>query len=264
MFVFLSTMFNFLISPFFLLALSCLLPFFVFLNPKKKWVRVLIVGAPFLVMLVITSPLGPVLAHMIEGKNQSLNRAQFVQAVKEDASRPVALVVLSGGVAHYKKDSERFKFFSNFARFATPFIWGKIYPNVHYIFSFGLVDGVGAEYLNEGQAMEKFAQEFGLDQSRIHVTRASHNSFDEALAVKDVLQSLHPRLTYVATSALHLPRVMKVYSKLEIPAQPFPAFYYTFPFDDGQLSFSMSNAELLRQSLHELIGNVVYKLTGKM
>ena len=269
MFVIISKIVNLFISPFFILTLSCLLPFLVLL--KNRWViqkrllRFFLLGSPLWAMLLISSPLGPLLAHMIESEIPLLTREKFEEAVKKDPDHPVAIVVLAGGVARYKNSIQHFKFLSNFSRFATPFIWGKIYPNVHYIVSHGLPEEPSEEEgLNEGPSMEKFALDMGLDPSRIHVTRATRNSFEEALSVQEILQVLHPRLTYVSTTGIHLPRVMGIYKKLGIAPEAFPAHYYTIPLTEDLCSFDDSNMELLRQALHELIGRVAYKLTGKI
>ena len=243
---------------------SCLIPFLAVMNIKKRWPRFVLCGAPIWGLVMMNSPLGPWLTYQIEKDSPSLSRAQFESSVAEAGNRPVAVVVLSGGVALYRSTAERFRFLSEFPRFATPFIWGKSHSNVHFIFSFGQPEGPGQDYLNEGPSMEKLAQAFGLEASRMHVTRPSVNTHEEAMAVQDVLKEIKPALTYVSTSALHLPRVMGVYRKLQISAEPFPAYYYSVPASFQFFFFKMSNAELLRQSLHELIGNVAYKITGKM
>ncbi|MBI2522433.1 MAG: YdcF family protein [Bdellovibrio sp.] len=263
MFVFISKIINLFISPFFLLTLSCLVPFLAIFKIEKRWLRIFLLGAPLWVMMLICSPLGPMLAHMIEKEIPLLTREQFEEAVKKTPDHPVAIVVLAGGVARYYTALQHFKFPPNFSRFSTPFFWGKSYPNVHFIVSCGLPDEPVGEYLNEGPSMQKFALEVGLDPVRIHVTRCTRNTFEEAQAAQEIIKTLGPQLIFVSSTAIHLPRAMGIYKKLGIALGPFPSQYYTIPTTD-LYSFSKANIELLRQSLHELIGRVAYKLTGKL
>lgn len=266
MFVFLSRVFNFFISPEVIMVILFMASYGLLFFPKSKRTKLLGL-VPLLFFLILASPLGTFLVHQREQSVPMLTESDMRKKIQAEGARPVAIVVLSGGVAFYKTDLGQFAIGGSYERMLTPLLWSRTLPNVHYVFSSGLPEDHNREnLLNEGLTMKKMALEYGIPKERIFVTAACRNTFEEALAVKEELKKIQPapELIFLSTSALHLTRSELVYLNAGMSVTPVPASYMAGPFSFASFKFSFGNLSLLRQYLHEVIGTWAYALTGKI
>ena len=68
----------------------------------------------------------------------------------------------------------------------------------------------------------------------------------------------------LATSAVHMPRAMAIAKKQGWPMLPWPTDYFTAPELQGRLAgIAADNLGLADYAVHEWIGIIAYRLTGK-
>jgi len=119
----------------------------------------------------------------------------------------------------------------------------------------------------EGDFLEKELLKCGVDTSDIINENQSNNTYENGLYSKRILDSLQLAPPYVLiTSATHMPRSVKVFTKLGLPVIPYPSNYFFIDkrFDIGSLLFPKADVMYKWQKLSkEWIGNMMYSLTGK-
>lgn len=262
MFILLSKIVNFFISPTTLLFCFCLLPLFILgRRSNKKFILLL----PTLAFLLLISPIGPLLALPLE----SLYKAEFKQLMssREDhnSKEKIGVVVLAGGVIKFNSTLNSFQFCPRFDRLFSPLLKFKNFENYFYVFSEGYSEAEESELLlSEGRSMALVADAFSLPKNRYAITSAAYNSFEEALAVEKVLKKNNISKFYLSTSAIHLPRAMAIYQKLGLSPLPFPTDFNVNIAKGDIYKFRLENLEILRFALHEYVGFLAYKITGKI
>lgn len=109
--------------------------------------------------------------------------------------------------------------------------------------------------------------ELGIPSKDLIVEDSSANTFENAAFTKLKIDSLHLKPPFVlVTSAMHIPRAERVFTKAGIPVIPFPCNYYVI---ESKLSFSdyiiPDIGTLLSWNLllKEVVGIMGYKLFKK-
>jgi uncharacterized SAM-binding protein YcdF (DUF218 family) len=62
---------------------------------------------------------------------------------------------------------------------------------------------------------------------------------------------------------MHMPRAMAIARKLKWPMTPWPSDYYTAPRSAGEGIETGGSFDLLDYAVHEWIGILAYRLSGK-
>jgi uncharacterized SAM-binding protein YcdF (DUF218 family) len=107
----------------------------------------------------------------------------------------------------------------------------------------------------------------GIPDSAIIVESRSRNTYENAVYSKQITDSLRMKPPYVLiTSALHMPRSVKVFKKQSFEIISFPCDYKVTPQRFSIDDYLLPNIGLMNEwgfFLKEVIGLGVYKLTGK-
>ena len=107
----------------------------------------------------------------------------------------------------------------------------------------------------------------GIPDSALIVESNSRNTYESAVAAKQILDSLHLASPYIlVSSATHIPRSMLTFKKVGLNIIAHPANYEVV---DSKLSFTdyiLPNLGVLprwKMFLKEVVGTVVYRVSGK-
>ena len=140
------------------------------------------------------------------------------------------------------------------------------------IFSGGRIDWYGTGS-SESQDMAEIAKTMGVPESAILQDPTSLNTRENAVNVQKILQQYQMRRILLVTSAMHMPRSLKIFQKLGIDAIPAPTDFLVTDNNQAELQGSaqaivlnlLPEAERLRgttRALKEYVGIVVYWLRG--
>jgi len=137
------------------------------------------------------------------------------------------------------------------------------YRHMRIVFTGG--DG---SVLNAGEAESEVAKVFfanmGLDMSRVLFESRSRNTFENATLGRD-LPGIDIRQPWLlVTSASHMPRALATFQKAGWNVAPYPVDYYS-AHKTRWLSYSlMQGIEAWEIVLHEYVGRVAYRLSGRL
>ena len=120
---------------------------------------------------------------------------------------------------------------------------------------------------NEAAYLSVRMAELGIDKADIIIEGRSRNTFENAVFAKQKIDSIHLLPPYVlVTSAMHMPRAIRVFNKAGLAVVPYPCNYEvvekTFSWDDFLIP-KLSVINDWRGLLKEIVGMTGYKLFGK-
>jgi uncharacterized SAM-binding protein YcdF (DUF218 family) len=107
----------------------------------------------------------------------------------------------------------------------------------------------------------------GVNENDIIIETNSRNTYENAIFVKKMIDSLHfPAPYLLITSAIHMPRAEKVFNKAEIKIIPYPCFFSTHSSKYIIQRILIPDISRLYDwsfFFKEIIGLKIYELTGK-
>ena len=187
-----------------------------------------------------------------------------VRLSEEDAKPADAIVVLGGmlssvqtrqGVGFEWIDPDRFFGGVDLA----------IANKAHYlIFSGGKLPWEKGS-ISEGAFLKQKALSYGIFDNRILVTKSVQNTYDEALAVNELLKyqlGLGPKTIILVTSASHMSRAARLFERAGLVVTPYPVDFRVSISDLTPISF-MPSAYALKDvefSLREFMGRAFYSI----
>ena len=116
----------------------------------------------------------------------------------------------------------------------------------------------------ESGEMKKLALEIGVLENTILLESVSRNTYESSKEAKKILKDqIHILLV---TSAIHLPRAVRLYQKQGFKVTPIPCGYTVGSRQWTLLSIIPSMGSFLRssQAIHEIVGMTVYWMAGKL
>jgi uncharacterized SAM-binding protein YcdF (DUF218 family) len=135
------------------------------------------------------------------------------------------------------------------------------YPQARLIFSGG---PAGAPMTAADVARGIFNQ-LGVDQRRVTYENRSRNTWENLTLSRELAQPKPDETWLLVTQALHMPRAMGVAQQIGWRLAPWPTDYLT-PGGDAPALRRRSlgrNLQMVDAALHEWVGLVVYRLTGR-
>lgn len=119
--------------------------------------------------------------------------------------------------------------------------------------------------ISEGAFLKQKAVSYGVSDNRILVTKSVQNTYDEALAVNELLERklgvAHKNIILV-TSAYHMKRASNLFERVGISVTPYPVDFKASIADLTPMSF-MPSAYALKDiefSLREVMGRIYYSI----
>ncbi|WP_264324898.1 YdcF family protein [Romeriopsis navalis] len=122
----------------------------------------------------------------------------------------------------------------------------------------------------EADHMASLMELFGVPRSALLEESDSMNTRKNAENIKQMLEKEQLNKLILVTSAIHMPRALAIFRRLEIDVVPAPTdFYSVFPYKGKKASFQLSsllpqvgNLDLTTRAMKEYIGLWVYRLRG--
>ncbi|HKB96442.1 MAG TPA: YdcF family protein, partial [Rhizomicrobium sp.] len=135
-------------------------------------------------------------------------------------------------------------------------------PQARLVFSGGSGALGGAPFSEAETARTIFAQ-MGQDPKQLTLESRSRNTHENFLFSKALVKPKRGEVWLLVTSAMHMPRAMAVARKLDWPMLPWPSDYITAPRGRGDLFEMNGNLGLMDYAVHEWIGSLAYRISGK-
>ncbi|MEM8505672.1 MAG: YdcF family protein [Cyanobacteria bacterium P01_D01_bin.1] len=141
------------------------------------------------------------------------------------------------------------------------------------ILSGGRVQWRGGSDQSEADDMKAFAMAMNVPEADVILEGNSLNTRQNAVNVKEILEAQSIDSVLLVTSAVHMPRSVAIFRKLNIDVVPAPTDYLvTTPTDgakkttiEGRILNLLPHAEATQQftrAMKEYVGFVVYRLRG--
>lgn len=133
---------------------------------------------------------------------------------------------------------------------------------------------LGSATVSEAESMADILSIIGIPREALWLETASHNTYENAVGTKAILEKEGVKSVILVTSATHMPRAYAVFTKTDLEVIPAPTdfqvtqedwAYYTQP--DLMLQFfnllpSAENLASTTRALKEYVGMGVYRLRG--
>jgi len=254
MFFILSKTATFFLSPSNLLIILALVGASLLATRFRSAGMRLVIASSFLLALVGLSPLGTILAHILEDRFPPW-----------DSSRgaPDGIVVLGGAIVPtlirpnggpvVNAEAGRVIAIAKLAR---------NFPNARIVYAGGDASLLANEPA-EADYLYPLLDSFGVSRSRVLLESRSRNTVENAVFTKDLVRPKTGERWLLVTSALHMPRAVGCFRRIGFPVEAYPVAWQTRwrgNFRPGNL---MSNGlGTLDRATHEWLGLIVYWLSG--
>ncbi|MDB5246504.1 MAG: hypothetical protein JWQ40_898 [Segetibacter sp.] len=133
-----------------------------------------------------------------------------------------------------------------------------------------IIVAAGAVYNDrpkEAPFLSKKISELGIPPHDIIVEQQSRTTFENALYTKRIIDSLKLQPPFVlVTSAMHIPRSVRVFTKAGLPVIPYPADYKVLDKKFGFFDYAVPKLYIINDwsgLSRELVGVLGYKLFKK-
>jgi uncharacterized SAM-binding protein YcdF (DUF218 family) len=139
---------------------------------------------------------------------------------------------------------------------------GRRFPEAKLVFTGGSFTNLDPD-VTESEVVQGFLTELGINGDRIIYERRSHNTHDNAVFTRDLVQPKAGDRWILVTQAIAMPRAVAVFRQAGWNVIPYPAGYFTDGAGDTYLSFDLQEGLRLSEiAIHEWIGLLVYRLLG--
>ena len=147
-------------------------------------------------------------------------------------------------------------------RLEAGFAVARRYPGARLVFSGGS-GALGGAPFSEAETARIILNEMGQDPKQLILEDRSRNTYENILFSKAIVKPKPGEVWLLATAAMHMPRAMAIARKLDWPMTPWPSDYLTAPSGGGDLLSVTGNLSYIDYVVHEWIGMLAYKLSGK-
>jgi uncharacterized SAM-binding protein YcdF (DUF218 family) len=118
--------------------------------------------------------------------------------------------------------------------------------------------------LTQAEVAGRLFLEAGVNPHRLILETESHNTYENAVLSRKLVDPQPTERWLLVTSAFHMPRSVAVFNATDWKVIPFPTDYRSLP--KGELNWRFDVASRLREAdlaLHEWIGLIAYRLMGR-
>ena len=150
------------------------------------------------------------------------------------------------------------------ARLTSGAALARRYPDARLVFTGGSAN-VRQEGLDEARGVRDLWRSLGVPDTRMTFEDKSRNTFENATMTRDLVRPRPGEVWLLVTSAGHMPRSMGIFRHVGWPLVAYPVDYRTFgDARDYKINLNALDAlKRLESALHEWVGLVAYRLTGK-
>ncbi len=142
-------------------------------------------------------------------------------------------------------------------------ILARRYPKATLVFSGGS-GRLDRQDLKEADVLGPLLDILGVARKRVVFERMSRNTYENARFTYDLVKPKQGENWVLITSAFHMPRSVGSFRKAGWTVIPYPVDYNFTGNENFRLSFNfLSGLSYLGKGLHEWLGLLFYRLTGK-
>jgi uncharacterized SAM-binding protein YcdF (DUF218 family) len=141
----------------------------------------------------------------------------------------------------------------------------RLYPQAKILVSGGNGSLVRDEMPDADIAPKLFAA-MGIPADRLILEDRSRNTYQNAVFSKELAKPKPGDTWVLVTSAFHMPRSVGIFRKAGFPVIPWPSDYRTLGNEEFGFSHGdpQSSAGMLSLALHEWVGLLGYRMTGRI
>ena len=183
----------------------------------------------------------------------------------QDPEEPIGIVVLGGALDEDLGAARGSTTITEAAaRLTSGVELARRFPNARLVFTGGsasLHDGA----LDEARGVGVLWTALGVPPARMTLEDKSRNTYENATMTKALVRPQPGERWLLVTSAAHMPRSVGIFRQVGWPVVAYPVDYRTFGDgrDDKPTTDALESLRRLDTGLHEWIGLVAYRLTGK-
>lgn len=119
----------------------------------------------------------------------------------------------------------------------------------------------------EADHLSQILIQMKINPADIIIENQSRNTFENAVFTKKLITSNHLKPPYLLiSSAIHLPRALKVFEQSGLEVVPFPSAYTVIPSKENIFTYLIPQLDVLcnwKYLIKEVVGLWVYQITGK-
>lgn len=213
--------------------------------------RPLLLGVAIAIVVSAILPLGALLTVPLESR---FPRPDVTTA-------PTGIIVLAGAEqAVLSDDYGETQLNSAGDRLTTFLRLAHRYPNARLVHAGGAPGDGGS---SQSSAAKRLIYGIGIDSERIVFSDESSNTCDDARAAAERIRPAAGERWLLVTSAMHMPRAVACFRATDWPVTPYPTDY-RYSGSIELLSFALvANLANIDFAMHEWIGLVYYRVTGR-
>lgn len=185
----------------------------------------------------------------------------FISKLKQNYDFGIVL----GGFAGFDKTVKRIQFHESSDR-----LWQAIFLYKKRIIKKIVISGGSGKVFNnkvkEANIVKKYLIDIGIKENDIIIESKSRNTYENALYTSRMEEIKKGNAILLITSSLHIYRAKKCFEKQEINVDVFPTNYYSMK-DANFFDYIIPNSGTLfkwNEFLHEILGIIAYKISGKI
>jgi uncharacterized SAM-binding protein YcdF (DUF218 family) len=183
-----------------------------------------------------------------------------------DMASPDGIIVLGGSVDENltARRNQGVRLNRSAERLTAGVELSRRFPKARLVFTGGSAALLGSTN-TEAQVVKRFWRELGVDTESAIFEDRSRNTYENVVFVRDLVKPKAGERWLLVTSAVHMPRAIGIFRRAEFPVIPYPVdFHTTGSWTD--LSFARhapAALEIVDGAMHEWVGLIAYRLTGK-
>jgi uncharacterized SAM-binding protein YcdF (DUF218 family) len=255
LFFWLSKLVWFVLSPLNFILILLLIVWLLILSNARRKVKPLMSVIVLSLLLIAIFPIGSWLLYPLETRfetNPALPEAIEGIVVLSGALNPDHSALWQQTQANGAVDREL-----TFMRLL------RTYPDAVLIYTGGSSSLISNEHKAADVAKQLFAEQ-GIDTDRILFERQARNTHENAIFSFELAKPRLEKPWILITSAFHMPRSIGIFCKVGWPMLPYPVDHQTVPGKQFNISFNLSaHLNMLNLAIHEWLGLIAYRLTGK-
>ncbi len=256
MFFIISKLAWYVFAPVNFLVLLSLAGLILWLSGVIRLGRILTSIGVVLLAICSFSPLGALLTRPLEDR--------FPVAPK-DLKPPAGIIVLGGALDEQLTEARsQPALLAGAARLMAGVELARRYPQARLVFTGGAAT-LTRELVGEAIGVRALWLALGVPESQMSFEDVSRNTWENALFTRNLLAPKPGENWLLVTSAWHMPRSMGIFRRVGFDVTPYPVDFFTY---GDQRDFEPTPAvidelTMLNYAVHEWVGLVAYRLTGK-
>lgn len=225
---------------------------------KAKVSRKMIVTTALIIYILSIQITSRILVYPLENSYPPLNFSKI------DKTIPSIIIILGGGAITNTPNSPNLGELSDQA-FKRIF-WGcELYKETNFPIVISGGSPPNTNYIPEALVMRYYLAKFGVNPSNIFIEPDAKTTQENAIYVKNLIESMKINRIFLVTSAIHMPRSFKIFSNYfdnNVKIIPVPSNYLITRDNISWIDFKpdIDSLRANAMAIHEYIGMIYFLL----